>query len=559
VGGAQVSIWNVPFRRNPFFTGRDSIFSQIESLLSAGKTAALSQPPAISGLGGIGKTQTAVEYAYRSREAYQFVLWVQANTSEALRSNFVALAGLLSLPEKDAQEEQIVVQALKRWLETHAGWLLIFDNADDLAMVSDYLPEGNQGHILLTTRAQAMGGLARKIELDTMQPEEGAEFLLRRAGLIAQDAPLESASTAGRVLALDIVHAMDGLPLALDQAGAYMEETGESLPNYLTLFQQQRGELLKRRGGLVPHHPDSVATTWSLAFKNVERVNPTAIELMRFCAFLAPDAIPQELIMEAAPHLGSVLQPVAADRTRLNAALAELLKYSLIRRNPTMQMLTIHRLVQAVIKDDMDEGAQHQWAERAVQAVDQVFPFDEAAPWPGSQRYLPHALVCEELIKQWGITLDEAAALLNNAGLYLKNRGQYQEAEPLQRYALAIGETRYGRDHPSTRYLLHNLADLNWHQGKNEEVESLYERALAIYEKVLGPEHPDTAMTLNNLAILYSDQGKTEEAESLYQRALAIYEKRLGPEHSSTKRVRENYTDLLQKMGQETEGGDQQN
>ncbi len=554
-----MSIWNVPFRRNPFFTGRDSIFSQIESLLSAGKTAALSQPPAISGLGGIGKTQTAVEYAYRSREAYQFVLWVQANTSEALRSNFVALAGLLSLPEKDAQEEQIVVQALKRWLETHAGWLLIFDNADDLAMVSDYLPEGNQGHILLTTRAQAMGGLARKIELDTMQPEEGAEFLLRRAGLIAQDAPLESASTAGRVLALDIVHAMDGLPLALDQAGAYMEETGESLPNYLTLFQQQRGELLKRRGGLVPHHPDSVATTWSLAFKNVERVNPTAIELMRFCAFLAPDAIPQELIMEAAPHLGSVLQPVAADRTRLNAALAELLKYSLIRRNPTMQMLTIHRLVQAVIKDDMDEGAQHQWAERAVQAVDQVFPFDEAAPWPGSQRYLPHALVCEELIKQWGITLDEAAALLNNAGLYLKNRGQYQEAEPLQRYALAIGETRYGRDHPSTRYLLHNLADLNWHQGKNEEVESLYERALAIYEKVLGPEHPDTAMTLNNLAILYSDQGKTEEAESLYQRALAIYEKRLGPEHSSTKRVRENYTDLLQKMGQETEGGDQQN
>jgi len=559
VGGAQVSIWNVPFRRNPFFTGRDSIFSQIESLLSAGKTAALSQPPAISGLGGIGKTQTAVEYAYRSREAYQFVLWVQANTSEALRSNFVALAGLLSLPEKDAQEEQIVVQALKRWLETHAGWLLIFDNADDLAMVSDYLPEGNQGHILLTTRAQAMGGLARKIELDTMQPEEGAEFLLRRAGLIAQDAPLESASTAGRVLALDIVHAMDGLPLALDQAGAYMEETGESLPNYLTLFQQQRGELLKRRGGLVPHHPDSVATTWSLAFKNVERVNPTAIELMRFCAFLAPDAIPQELIMEAAPHLGSVLQPVAADRTRLNAALAELLKYSLIRRNPTMQMLTIHRLVQAVIKDDMDEGAQHQWAERAVQAVDQVFPFDEAAPWPGSQRYLPHALVCEELIKQWGITLDEAAALLNNAGLYLKNRGQYQEAEPLQRYALAIGETRYGRDHPSTRYLLHNLADLNWHQGKNEEVESLYERALAIYEKVLGPEHPDTAMTLNNLAILYSDQGKTEEAESLYQRALAIYEKRLGSEHSSPKRVRENYTDLLQKMGQETEGGDQQN
>jgi tetratricopeptide (TPR) repeat protein len=553
VGGAQVSIWNVPFRRNPFFTGRDSIFSQIESLLSAGKTAALSQPPAISGLGGIGKTQTAVEYAYRSREAYQFVLWVQANTSETLRSNFVALAGLLSLPEKDAQEEQIVVHALKRWFEMHTGWLVIFDNADDLAMVSDYLPEGNQGHILLTTRAQAMGGLARKIELDTMGLEEGAEFLLRRASIIAHDAPLESASLTDRALALDIVRVMDGLPLALDQAGAYLEETKESLSNYLTLFHQQRGELLKRRGGLVPHHPDSVATTWSLAFKNVERVNPAAIELMRFCAFLAPDVIPEELIMEGASHLGPVLQPVATERSRLNAALAELHKYSLIRRNSTTQTLIIHRLVQAVIKDEMDEEAQQQWAERVVRAVNQVFPFDEVAPWPRSQRYLPHALVCEELIKQWGIAFDEAAALLNNAGFYLKNRGQYQEAEPLQQYALAIGEKRYGRDHPTTTYLLDNLALLYSDQGKNEEAESLYQRALAIREKGLGSEHPDTASTLNNLALLYSDQGKNEEAESLYQRALAIREKMLGPEHPDTALVLEHLAYLYREQGKNEE------
>src|SRR6266849_4648526 len=166
MGTGPVPAWNVPLRRNPFFTGREPIFTQIHKLLHAGKTAALSQPPAISGLGGIGKTQTAVEYAYRYRDAYQFVLWVQANTSETLLSNFVALAGLLKLPEQDAQEQQIVVQALKQWLETHSGWLLIFDNADDLALVQDYLPAGNTSHILLTTRAQAMGGLARKIELD---------------------------------------------------------------------------------------------------------------------------------------------------------------------------------------------------------------------------------------------------------------------------------------------------------------------------------------------------------------------------------------------------------
>src|ERR1700730_2530434 len=123
MGTGPVPAWNVPLRRNPFFTGRERVFIQIHSLLHAGKTAALSQPPAISGLGGIGKTQTAVEYAYRARSAYQYILWVQANSQETLLTNVVALAGLLNLPEKDAQEQQVIVLALKRWLETHTGWL----------------------------------------------------------------------------------------------------------------------------------------------------------------------------------------------------------------------------------------------------------------------------------------------------------------------------------------------------------------------------------------------------------------------------------------------------
>src|SRR3989440_3675380 len=212
MGTGPVPAWNVPLRRNPFFTGREPVFTQIHKLLHTGNAAALSQPPAISGLGGIGKTQTAVEYAYRYRDEYQYVLWVQANTSEALLTNFVALARVLSLPEQGAREQQITVQAVKHWLDSHSGWLLIFDNADDLALLRDYLPEGNTGHILLTTRAQAMGGLARKIELDTMEAEEGAQLLLRRAGIIAHDATLDSASMTDRAAALDIVRAMDGLP-----------------------------------------------------------------------------------------------------------------------------------------------------------------------------------------------------------------------------------------------------------------------------------------------------------------------------------------------------------
>ena len=552
-GSVQVPVWNIPYVRNALFTGREDILTRLHTALNTGKTTALTQPQAISGLGGIGKTQTAVEYAYRYRESYQYVLWVQANTQETLLSSFVALAKHLNLPEQNDQEQRIVVQATKRWLETHSGWLLIFDNADDLAVVRDTLPQGNQGHILLTTRTQAMGGLARKIELDTLGSEEGAELLLRRAGLIPSDATLESVSTADRALARDIVQAMGGLPLALDQAGAYLEETGESLSNYLSLYKKERAALLKRRGGSLPNHPESVATTWSLALQQVERGQPAAIELMRLCAFLAPDAIPEELIIEGAPHLGPVLQPVAADRNTFNEALAALLKYSLLRRDTTTHTLIIHRLVQAVILDELDEETQRRWAERMVQAVRQVFPFDEPAPWPRSQRYLVHALVCEALIKHWDLTLDDAAEVLNNAGWYLEARGQYREAEPLLREALAIGEKRYGVDHPDTSYLLNSLAVLYWYQGKYEEAESLYQRALAIKEKVFGPEHPSTATTLNNLAILYVGQGKYEEAEPLHQRALAIREKGLGPEHPETAQTLNNLAIVYVDQGKHEE------
>ncbi len=234
---------------------------------------------------------------------------------------------------------------------------------------------------------------------------------------------------------------------------------------------------------------------------------------MRFCAFLAPDAIPEELIQEGAAHLGPILHPVAADRSRLNAALAALLNYSLLRRDAATHTLSIHRLVQAVIRDEMDEETQHHWAERAVRVVKQVFPFDEPAPWPRSQRYLPHALACEALVKQWDITLDEAAALLNTAGWYLRARGQYQEAEPLQQEALAIGEKQYGVNHPNTSYLLGNLANLYSDRGKYDEAEPLYQRALAIREKVLGPGHPETVRVKENYRNLLQQIKRRQEQQ----------------------------------------------
>src|SRR2546430_2394136 len=179
--------------------------------------------------GGIGKTQLALEYAYRYHQDYQAVLWARAESTEALVSSYITIAALLRLPEREAKEQEIIVQAVKTWLQTHHGWLLILDNADELMLLPDFLPPSLGGQLLLTTRAVATGRLAHRIEIETLLPEQGALFLLRRAALISLDAELSQAVPQERNLALQISQELGGLPLALDQAGAYLEETGMDL------------------------------------------------------------------------------------------------------------------------------------------------------------------------------------------------------------------------------------------------------------------------------------------------------------------------------------------
>ncbi len=317
----------IPYERNPLFTGREDVFKHLSTTLRAGKTTALTQ--AISGLGGIGKTQTALEYAHRYQDDYDTILWVKADTRETTMADFVTMAHLLNLPEKNEQDQQFIVEAVKHWFQTHTRWLLIFDNADDLAMTKDFLPSGGTGHILLTTRAHATGKIAQRIDIERMEPEEGALFLLHRATILDHDKPLDAASADDRTKAMAISQMMDGLPLALDQAGAFIDETGCGLSDYLQIYHKRQVELLKRRGKLITDHAESVATTWSLSFQKVEQSNPAAADLLRLCAFLDPDAIPEEIITKGALALGSVLQTVVTEPITFHEAIGELLTFSL--------------------------------------------------------------------------------------------------------------------------------------------------------------------------------------------------------------------------------------
>jgi len=538
-----LALSNLP-ERNPFFTGREQVLAELQEALAAQGRAAL------SGLGGVGKTQTAVEYARRHFEEYDHIFLATAASREVLLSSYVTIASLLKLSKADCQDQMLAVEALKRWLSSYAGWLLILDNADDLTIVREFIPPGKNGHVLLTTRARAVGALARRVDIQEMGTEEGTLFLLRRTTCIAEDAVLEAAAEADQARAKEIVTQLDGFPLALDQAGAYIEETGCGLSGYLNLYRKHAPDLLLLRGALGTGHPDPVATTWVLSFEKIEKANPAAAELLRFCAFLHPDGIPEEVFSKGAQELGPVLEPVGSDDLALNKAISEILKYSLLRRDSKDRTLEIHRLVQAVLTQAMDQATQRLWAERAVRAINYAFPFPEFSNWADCDRLLAQAQVCAELINQWSFEFPEAARLLNQAGFYLKERGRYTDAKPLYERSLIIREKALGPEHLHVASSLNSLALLYKIEGRYAEAEPLQQRALAIYEKALGPEHPDVATSLDNLAELYRTQGQYAKAEPLQQRALAIYEKALGPEHPDVAISLDNLGVFYENQGQ---------
>ncbi len=439
------------------------------------------------------------------------MLWARAESVEALNSSFTEIARLLNLPEKDEQEQAITILAVKRWLQRQHGWLLILDNADSPALLPDFLPPTVGGHLLITTRAAEvstyLAGLTHPLVVDTFSDEQGALFLLHRSNLLALDATLDQAEPPVQQLALSIARDLGSLPLALDQAGAYLKATGCGLSAYQELYQRHRVQLLTERRGA--DHPEPVATTWNISFRQVEQQSSAAADLLRLCAFLAPDTIPEAVLTKGAGALGPVLALLAADAHRLNEAVESLRAYSLIARDPQNQTITIHRLVQAVLQDSMPAETQRQWMQRAIQAVAAAYPESpDIADWPALERLLPHALACVAWIEQAQLAMLEVSSLLDQTGCYLRDRARYREAEPLLERALAICEQQLGSLHLNTARSLSNLAELYRNQGKYEQAEPLYRRALAIREQQLGSLHLDAAQSLNDLALLYRVQGK---------------------------------------------------
>ncbi len=534
-GGIQNSTlpkFNVPHRRNPNFTGREEILDQLSERLQSGEPAALVQ--AIAGLGGVGKTQIAAEYAYRHQDTYEVVWWVRSEEPTTLAKDYADLAKAIDHPAKNLEDQKVVVDAVRRWLNEHDGWLLVFDNAEDRKSIKPYLPPNGRGHVIITSRNQLWDGLAKHLPIDNMEPDEAVDLLINDRSVDAEKAH-ELAKELGR------------LPLALAQAKAYMDETRASVSSYLDLFKEHQAELLKL--GELIDYDSSVATTWEISFEAATKQKPAAADLMNVCAFLAAGAIPETLFLVDDEEVPDALADLCRNELDFRNSIAALRRYSLIEAEK--DTLSFHRLVQAVARDRLSKPEQDYWWTTAISLTNNALPNDgdDARRWLAYQRLLPHALSVTKDERSEELHPEAVGRMLDHIGNYSRARANFADAEHHLNRARGIREKTFGKDHADVAETLNNLGWLLSDQGRYRDAEQMIKSALEIRETTLGSEHPDTVMSLNNLALLYHSQGRYPKAEPLFLRALEIRKKTLGDEHPDTARSLNNLAGLYEALG----------
>jgi tetratricopeptide (TPR) repeat protein len=508
----------IPHQKNAFFVGRREIIQQLHDQLSVRRSAGLSS------LGGMGKTQVAIEYIHRFKNDYRDIFWVRCDTPAALTGSLSEIAERLDLPD---HQQGRAVASVRNWLRNNDGWLMVFDAADNLENLREVWPEEVNGHILVTSRNPIMHavGIASPLELTPMTEDEALAFFKVRASRELSDQKELAAAS-------DLARELGYLPLALEQAVAYVVANVSRFDDYLKGYRRRRLAVL--RPPIAGGYAESIATTWALNFREVEQA-PHSADLLRFSAFLAPRDIPLELIERFASEMGNslsaALRDVRDDPLLLDETLEPLTRYSLISRNLQKRTYSVHRIVQAVILDRMSDDIQRVWAERAVRIVQKAFPDSNAQDIRKGQALITHAQVCSDHIGNFHFIFPEAAQLLLDAGVFLRRKAQFSESGTMLHQVLAMRENSLGESHPLVAEALDSLARLERAQGRYVEAENTIRRALLIRQTNFGPRHIETAQTLNSLSAIVRDQRRLDEAESLAREALDIQQGALSPEN----------------------------
>ena len=536
------------------FSGREEFLEQLRCVLVNKPThiAAVTAKQRIHGLGGVGKTRVAVEYAKRYSQEYTALLFITADSPSSLDRNLANLCGalVLNLPEKDAIEQEVQVAAAIRWLRENAGWFLIVDNVDtsEAALaVQTLLQNLDSGHIVVTSRLSSWGDAVQELALDVFSEQTAQEFLLKRTEGNRISSATDEADAG------TLAGALGRLPLALEQAGAFIVKHRVGFQSYLERWKQQESKVLEWHDPLKMKYPASVATTWQTSF---DRLTQDGRGLLNVLCWLAPDPIPRTMIDKLSSTEDE--QPIDVE-----TGVADLAEYSLLRwTKDRYESVEVHRLVEEITRYRLPEPDRFTWLQRALRMVDDFVPEEpdcyDVRSWPtiytpGQSHIASVVQFAEQRIgpsPAKGSIPDSFVAptvrLMSCLAGYLQTRAAYQEAEPLMRRALAIDEHSYGADHPDVAIDLNNLAQLLKATNRLSEAEPLMRRALAIDEQSYGPDHPSVAIDLNNLAMLLKATNRLSEAEPLMARVVTIFENSYGKEHPNVATALNNLAQLLQ-------------
>ncbi len=443
---------------NPYFKGREETLQALHDALNMTGKIGVSQIKGLSGLGGIGKTQTAIEYAWRYREHYHTILWMRGDTATELQQGFRRAAEELNLLQGDTEDTNKIRKAIHNWFARHTHWLLIIDNVepDTQKEIKPYFPQTDQGHVLITTRAPTLQslGIINSLKLNVLSSEEALSFLFSRVGR-----DCDTCSEDEKDAAKEVVEEVGGFPLALEQAAAYIVTNESRFEDYLASFRKRRSEFLAHHPE-IGDYPDTVATTWLLNFERIAQESPASADALYLSAFFDPDAIPFFLLRDAAaqssPTLQTALKDVDDDPALLDELLSPLTRYSLIQRHKDEKKkdrgyYTLHRLVQDILHARLkSERLYKTWLAYALDTLFTAIQADEACRF---FNLFPHAQRCLYLAQDAdmysAITAKLSRKLLRN----LEKQGQeteittflYQYAPKSFRMLLQEATTQYDK------------------------------------------------------------------------------------------------------------------
>ena len=529
----SVLISNLPPRSN-YFIGNDE---QIEFIANAFKNSnhvVIGQT--ISGLGGIGKTQLAIEFAYRYASNYQTAIWlVNAESSASVYNEFIKFSSDLKIQQSENWTEDELGEVTRNWMQANTNWLIIFNNLVSDTTIEKYVPESLLGgHILITTRnTQMISGF--NIDLSVFSPNEAVAFLHKRLGdKYSSDADAHS-----------LAQQLGCLPLALEQAAAYILINKININDYSKLLD---------RNGLSIFDDAAKPTDYSnivskTLYSSITHLSDEAQQLISICAYMAPDNIPIRLFQDSREILPEPLKTNAEQR--FSNILVELRNSSLI--NGDEGHINIHRMTQVLIRQNHFENTQ--WLDYCFAAIQTVIPHDfstfESRTW--FECLATHVDSILRFSMDQYIENDEKqrqiADLYHKSGCGNEHLGNYPKALECYYKALAIREKFLGNEHPDTASTYNDIAVVYSSQGDYSKALEWYYRALAVREKMLGKEHPDTAATYNNIAIVYTNQGNYSKALECSQKALASWKRILGKEHPDTAATYNNIAAVYRDQG----------